>query len=71
MPRLGGRRATDDQPDWLSISAFARKYGIDRTTVYKWLSCELLLTYRVGNLLRVRNLPPDQHAPQSVDVDSR
>ena len=47
--------------DWLSISAFARAYGVDRGTVYKWLKSELLDTYRVGKLERIRNLTPDQH----------
>jgi excisionase family DNA binding protein len=63
MTRVGGRRATDPVADWLSISDFAVRYGIDRSTVYKWLGEALLETYRVGSLLRIKNLPPDKHVP--------
>jgi hypothetical protein len=62
--RPGSRRADDPPPDWLSISDFAKRYGIDRGTVYKWLRAQLLDVYRVDTLLRIRNLPPDQHAAQ-------
>lgn len=44
--------------DWLSISAYARAYGIDRRTVYKWLEARLLITYRVGTLTRIKDQPP-------------
>jgi hypothetical protein len=60
--RKGGRRATDVQPEWISVGVFARLYGVDRRTVRKWLACELLDIYRVGALIRIRNLPPDEHA---------
>lgn len=66
LPRRGGRRETDPPADWVTISAFARRYGIDRHTVYKWLDARILQTYAVGKLLRIRNLPPDQHRPSSM-----
>lgn len=70
--RVGGRRANDPPPDWISISAFARKYGVDRSIVYKWLRAQVLDTYEVGTLLRIRNLPPDQHVRRMLpDVDGR
>jgi hypothetical protein len=59
--RAGGRRATDPPADWVSVSDYAARYGIDRSTVYKWLGEELLEIYRVGSLLRIKNLPPNQH----------
>lgn len=43
---------------WVSISAYARIYGIDRSTVYKWLDSGLLTTYRVGKCIRVKHQPP-------------
>jgi excisionase family DNA binding protein len=61
VPRPGGRRATDEPPEWVTVSAFARKMGVDRGTVYKWLEAGILDTYRVGLLLRIRNIPPDEH----------
>lgn len=48
-------------PTWLSISAYARAYGIDRVTVYKWLDAKLLETYRQGGCRRIKNVRPDQH----------
>lgn len=42
----------------MSISAYARAYGVDRSTVYKWLDAGLLVTYRVGRLIRVKHQPP-------------
>lgn len=59
--RRGGRRASDPPPEWVSISEFARRYGVARGTVYKWLAEEILVVYRVGSLIRVRNIPPDAH----------
>lgn len=61
MPRFGGRRRTDSRAEWMSVTNFAEKYGIDRKTVRKWLRAEILLTYQVGLLIRVRDLPPDAH----------
>jgi hypothetical protein len=63
VPRPGGRRETDEPCEWLSISDYARRYGVDRATVYKWLRADILLIYRVKTLVRIRNLPPDQHRP--------
>ena len=61
---------------WLSISDYARAYGVDRSTVYKFLDAGLLETYRVrleGILVvRIRNVPPDRQAPSSsADVGIR
>jgi len=46
--------------DWLSISAYARAYGVDRRTVYKWLHARILVTYRVGVLVRIKDQPPEE-----------
>jgi excisionase family DNA binding protein len=45
---------------WLSISAYARAYGIDRGTVYKWLEARVVISYRVGRLIRIKDEPPQQ-----------
>jgi hypothetical protein len=47
-----------DDPRWISISAYALLYGVSRTTVYKWLHADLLETWSVNHLIRVRNRPP-------------
>lgn len=64
LPRLGpqGRRATD-APGWLSISAYARTWGLTRNTVYKLLENGNLETYRVLTVVRIRNVSPDEHSP--------
>ncbi len=69
--RPGGRRATDPQPEWLSVSDYARVYGVDRGVVYKWLRAEILEVYRVERILRIRNIPPDGHRPRRTVVDGR
>lgn len=55
-------RAADailDSCQWVSVSEYARIYGVDRATVYKWLKHGgILETYRVGSLRRVRHVPP-------------
>lgn len=63
LPRPGGRRATDPPADWLSVTDYARVHGVSRTTVNKWMRAAILQTYRVGKLIRIRNIPPDEHAP--------
>lgn len=51
---------------WLSISAYARTYHVDRKTVYKWLDAGLLETFRVDKVIRIANHPPVSPAfPQS------
>lgn len=47
--------------EWVTVTAYAHRFGISRATVYKWLDAKLLETYRLRHVLRVRNLPPDQH----------
>lgn len=46
------------EPRWVSISAYARIYGVDRRTVYKWLDAGLLTVYRVDRVVRIKALPP-------------
>lgn len=47
------------QSEWLTIKAYARIYGVDRGTVYKWLANGGILdTYQVGTLRRIRHQPP-------------
>jgi excisionase family DNA binding protein len=43
---------------WVSISEYARVYGIDRRTVYKWLDAGLLTVYRVDRVVRIKAEPP-------------
>lgn len=51
-------KATPNRAVWLSISAYARQYGVHRNTVAKWLESDALITYRFGRVVRVRNVPP-------------
>lgn len=44
--------------EWVSISAYARIHQIDRVTVYKWIQAGLLVYYRVGAVVRIKNQPP-------------
>lgn len=48
---------------WISISAYARAWGLTRNTVYKLLENESLETYRVLKVVRIKNLRPDAHRP--------
>lgn len=59
--RTGGRRASDPPSEWISVPAYAAKYGADASTVHKWLKADVLIHYRVGTLIRVRDLPPNVH----------
>lgn len=43
---------------WISISQYARIYGVSRPTVYKWLRAGLLETWRVRRCVRVKNQEP-------------
>lgn len=67
----GGRHSWEDTPDlWLSTAMYSHVYGITRHTVYKWLKRGYLTWYRQGQVTRIKNLPPDQHAgtdPPVVD----
>lgn len=62
LARPGGRRASDPQAEWVNISLYAERYGISRYTVYKWLDAKVLRFYEAPGVLRIRNLPPDEHA---------
>ena len=48
---------------WLSVTAYAHAYGVDRSTVYKWLHSGLLTTYRVDHLIRIKRQPPKDPKP--------
>jgi len=43
---------------WVSITRYAEIYGITRPTVYKWLRCGLIESYKVDDVIRLRNCPP-------------
>lgn len=60
-PRVGGRRASDIPAEYVTVTEFARRYGVGRDTVHKWIGAGILRFYRVETVVRVRNLPPDQH----------
>jgi hypothetical protein len=65
LPRArlhGGRRAYDGKPaEWLSVKDFADKYGIGTDTVHKWIKSDVLLIYKMGALIRIRDIRPDEH----------
>lgn len=49
---------------YLTVAAYAAKYGVGRTTVFKWLSVPgILTTYRVERVLRILDVPPQCAAP--------
>lgn len=50
---------------WLSVGAYARTYGLTRQTVYKLLDANLLETFTILGLRRIKNLPPDHHLPST------
>lgn len=54
---------------WLSISAYARAYSVDRKTVYKWLDEGLLDTFRVHHVIRILHKPPTKADSTKVDVN--
>jgi len=56
-------------PDWLSLSAYARTYGLSRHTVYRLLEEHALETYRIFKVVRIRNLPPPAHQPTDEQDD--
>jgi excisionase family DNA binding protein len=38
---------------WLSITAYAQRYGVHRNTVRKWIANGLLIAWRKGRTVRV------------------
>ena len=66
QPHPAGSRAGPPRAQWLSVTAYADVYGVTRATVYKWLRAHVLQTYALGRILRIRNLPPDQHHPDCL-----
>lgn len=49
-----------DPAVWINISRYARAYGVDRKTVYKWLAAGLLESWRVGMVVRIKHQPPTE-----------
>lgn len=48
---------------WVSISEYARLWGVNRNTVAKWVKLEAIEHYRKGAIVRVKNQSPtDEHA---------
>jgi hypothetical protein len=62
-PRLGGRRKYDAPAEWVSVTEYAARHSVHRTTVYKWRDLGLLECYQVENVVRIRNIPPRQTHP--------
>jgi excisionase family DNA binding protein len=58
VPRVNRSPRSMPEIRWVSISQYARLYGIDRRTVYKWLDAGLLTVYRVDRVVRIKALPP-------------
>lgn len=55
----------DHQPSaWVSISDYARTYGLSRSTVYLLLKRGALEHYRVLSVVRIKDAPPDRHQPK-------
>lgn len=61
--RGGGRRADDPPPLWVSIRTYAQQHETTRQTVYKWIEAGLIDTWRVGQVIRVKNQPPADRRP--------
>jgi excisionase family DNA binding protein len=57
--------------EWLSVKEYAAIYRVTRPTVYKWLSCGLLTTFRVGRVVRVKNAPPEPSRSQPVSITEK
>jgi hypothetical protein len=51
-------RVLGPRPDWLSLSAYGRRYSVDRKTVAKWVVEGRLDVFRAGGVVRVSNQPP-------------
>ena len=60
-----------NQPEWVSVTKFARKYGVDRGTVYKWLDNGVLKSYKQGGVRRILDIRPDLHFSNPPSVDGR
>lgn len=52
------------KPEWVSITAYALQFSVNRKTVYKWLEAGLLDTIRIGRCIRVLNQPPSDRRQQ-------
>lgn len=50
---------------WVSISEYARNYGLSRSMIYTLIENGKLENYRIDNVVRVRNVRPDQHRERS------
>lgn len=48
------------QDAWVSISAYARLYGVHRNTAAKMVKEGTLKVWRAGKTVRIRNVPPDK-----------
>lgn len=46
------------EAEWMTISAYAIKYGVSRNTVYKWLEADLLEVLDALGVRRLRDKPP-------------
>jgi hypothetical protein len=69
---MAGMSTTQGQ-GWLSITEYAKEYGVERSTVYKYMDAELVDYYRVRApgllVVRIRNTPPCPRAAVSTSVD--
>jgi hypothetical protein len=66
---LSGGVVTSKEPEfWVCITDYAALYGVDRSTVYKWLNAGLLEVYRIDRVVRIKNKPPNLHTPVSTGV---
>lgn len=62
---------TTEPTPWLCVTDYADTYGVDRSTVYKWMGAGILEIYRVDRVIRIKNMPPDLHRPPSTGVGAR
>jgi excisionase family DNA binding protein len=48
------------EPTWISVRHYCERHGVNRQTIYKWIECGVVAHWRVGRVLRIRNLPPGE-----------
>ena len=66
---------TGKPSDWLSISAYARAWGLGRSTVLKMVKAGALEMYRLKrphvDVVRIRNVGPNDHRPLESNTSHR
>ncbi len=50
----------DGAPGWITVKAYCQHYGIDRSTLRKWVGHGVVTSYRVGRCVRIKHEPPKE-----------